>query len=320
MPENLNSNKTKPNLNPDNLIWLTEMGISYGLLKTYSPKAIEKGNINKNNNKTQAVISNTDKKIDLNKNKNIAHSPEAQTTFKNILNQPVNTKSTHTAPESTAAPESSLINSKTDEINTTDLDKLYELALKCEECQLHKQRDKLVFGFGHKDSPDLMIIGEAPGRADDANGYPFQGKAGKLLHFMLLSIGLYPNGVNLGPNSLTTTKQSAATNIYFTNLVKCRPVGNRSPSDVEIKSCYSFLKTQIDIIKPKAILLMGSLAAKSLLDPNKSLDQLRAKINYVKISELEIPVVATWHPASLLLQPQNKPLAWEDLQLVKTLV
>lgn len=313
MIENINDINS-PELGPDNLVWLTEMGINYGLLKTYQPQITKS---------TKTVAASGAKTFTDNNNSHenveniIAHAhPHVQSPkrigslAKDILQQA-------RQQDGLANKADSPIQIKDESIQAQDLQTLQQMAAGCVKCQLHKQRDKIVFGFGNEDKPDIMIIGEAPGRADDACGYPFQGKAGQLLHFMLLSVGIHPNNINLGPRPLPLTKHSKACDMYFANLVKCRPMGNRSPDELEIKQCYPYLAAQIAMIKPKCILVMGSLAAKYLLNQNKTLEQLRAKIHYVDIDGLKIPLIATWHPASLLLQPQNKPLAWADLQMLK---
>lgn len=313
MLEDIN-NINNPDLNPENLVWLTEMGINYGLLKTFQPQ------INKNiktvdSSKLKTVVIDKDSNAAAVDNKAYYQSPKQKGSLaKEVLNNTYDQEQTEL--NKTKIP----IQTEVEKIDTNDLLTLQQMAESCTKCDLHQQRDKMVFGFGHEQNPDLMIIGQAPGRSDDASGYPFQGKPGKLLHFMLLSIGIYPDKVSLGSKPQPIPKHNKPLDMYFANLVKCRPVGNRSPSESEIKQCYPYLKAQIALIKPKCILVMGSLAAKYLLNQNQPLEQLRSKVHYIDVDESKVPVVATWHPTSLLLQPQNKPLAWADLQLLRSLI
>jgi uracil-DNA glycosylase family 4 len=174
----------------------------------------------------------------------------------------------------------------------------------CRACGLHAGRSQTVFGTGVASSPEWMIVGEAPGDFDDRAGLPFQGKAGVLLGAMLASIGLAPD-----------------TPVFFTNLIKCRPLGNRTPTPDEIAACRPYLERQIALLKPRRILALGRLAAQALLGADADLDALRGQVHRVR-SETgqEIPVVATHHPASLLMRPQHKADAWRDLNLASSIV
>ncbi len=174
----------------------------------------------------------------------------------------------------------------------------------CQDCGLHTARSQVVFGSGHGASPDWMVIGEAPGSRDDREGRPFQGKAGQLLQAMLAAIGI---------------GQDAP--VFFTNIVKCRPLGNRPPAAEEIAACQPYLARQIDIVRPARILVLGKLASQLVLGREEELDALRGQIHHLRQGEKgDIPVVVTYHPASLLMRPQHKIDVWHDLNLARTLM
>lgn len=186
----------------------------------------------------------------------------------------------------------------------------------CTACELHQQRDQVVFGAGDTDQPEWLIVGEAPGQADDRSGLPFQGKAGQLLHAMLLSIGVHPSTVALGPKPQPVPAWSQPVSAYFSNLVKCRPLGNHSPDAAHIASCVPLLQAQIDLLRPRRILALGRLAAQALLQTSADIPELRDRVHYLtSASGHRIPLVVTWHPASLLVHPRNKVQAWADLTL-----
>lgn len=185
----------------------------------------------------------------------------------------------------------------------TDWEALKTHIAECRACELHTGRSQTVFGSGAS-SPEWMIVGEAPGDFDDRAGLPFQGKAGVLLAAMLASIGLRPDSP-----------------VFFTNLIKCRPLGNRTPRPDEIAACRPYLERQIALLKPQRILTLGRLAAQALLGSEADLDAMRGQVHRVR-SEAgqEIPLVATHHPASLLMRPQHKADAWRDLNLARSIV
>src|SRR5690606_34830476 len=174
----------------------------------------------------------------------------------------------------------------------------------CEACGLHRGRSHAVAGSGAEHVPEWLVVGEAPGSVDDRTGLPFQGKAGQLLQAMLASIQV--------------TEQ---TPVFFTNLIKCRPLGNRTPTQDEIAACMPYVRRQIALLEPHRILALGSLAAQALLGLQDDLEALRGKVHSVR-SEAgkDIPLVVTYHPTALLLRPQHKPDAWRDLSLARTLL
>ncbi|NYT65247.1 uracil-DNA glycosylase [Alcaligenaceae bacterium] len=192
---------------------------------------------------------------------------------------------------------------------------LQEHAQSCLACDLHLGRSAVVFGAGVQESPQWMIIGEAPGASDDRSGLPFQGKPGQLLQAMLASIGVgLPVALQKGQSA--STDDNVLRSVYCTNVIKCRPLGNRTPTAEEIAACMPYLQRQIDHLQPVRILAMGHLAAQALLGLDASLDDLRGKVHQMhSASGRMIPLVATWHPATLLLRPQHKVDVWSDLRL-----
>lgn len=172
-------------------------------------------------------------------------------------------------------------------------EELKQLFIKgCSGCHLAETRTKFVFGSGNADA-QIMVIGEAPGQEEDEQGLPFVGAAGKLLTTML-------SAINLDRNS----------DVFITNVLKCRPPGNRNPESSEIITCLPLLKQQIAIIQPKAILLLGRIAAHAVLDISDSIAKMRSQFfDYQGISAMVI-----YHPAALLRNAEYKRPAWEDLQ------
>jgi uracil-DNA glycosylase family 4 len=164
----------------------------------------------------------------------------------------------------------------------------------CTRCRLHKQgRKQIVFGVGNPWA-ELMFIGEAPGADEDAKGEPFVGRAGQLLNNMIKAMGL------------------SREEIYIANIIKCRPPGNRTPERDECETCSPFLMRQIATIKPRAIVALGAVAAKTLLAINAPMTEFRGKWYDFRGTKLAV----TYHPAFLLRDPRQKKEAWKDLQMV----
>lgn len=164
----------------------------------------------------------------------------------------------------------------------------------CTRCRLAKQgRKQIVFGVGNPRA-ELMFIGEAPGADEDQQGEPFVGRAGQLLNNMIKAMGLQREDV------------------YIANIIKCRPPGNRTPERDECETCSPFLMRQIATIKPKAIVALGAVAAKTLLAINAPMTELRGKWYDFRGTRLAV----TYHPAFLLRDPRQKKEAWKDLQMV----
>ncbi|MCF8240843.1 MAG: uracil-DNA glycosylase [Melioribacteraceae bacterium] len=172
-----------------------------------------------------------------------------------------------------------------------NLDELYELTHTCQKCPLGKTRNKFVFGVGNPQA-DAMLIGEAPGADEDAQGIPFVGRAGKLLTDILKAINF------------------SRDEIYIANILKCRPPNNRDPLPEERETCIPYLEKQVELIKPKIILCLGKVAANTLLNNNLSLTKLRENLYEYN----GIKMMATYHPAALLRNPNWKRPVWEDVQ------
>ena len=199
--------------------------------------------------------------------------------------------------EPTSPPEenaTSIPVTKKEQNNIELLSLLKENALKCTLCELHRKRTNVVFGDGNPDA-NLMFVGEAPGYYEDIKGLPFVGKAGELLTKILNAIDLKREDV------------------YIANILKCRPPENRNPKPDEIALCYPYLEKQIDFIRPKIICALGTFAIQSLLNTTETIGRLRGKFHDYHGTKL----MATYHPAYLLRNPQEKRKTWEDVQKVR---
>jgi DNA polymerase len=164
----------------------------------------------------------------------------------------------------------------------------------CTRCPLHRQgRKQIVFGVGNPRA-ELMFIGEAPGADEDQQGEPFVGRAGQLLNNMIKAMGIRREDV------------------YIANIIKCRPPGNRTPEREECETCSPFLMRQIAAIKPKVIVALGAVAAKTLLAINAPMSELRGRWFDFRGTKLAV----TYHPAFLLRDPRQKKETWKDLQMV----
>jgi uracil-DNA glycosylase len=171
----------------------------------------------------------------------------------------------------------------------------------CRRCRLHEGRNKLVFGVGSERSP-LVFVGEGPGADEDAQGFPFVGRAGQLLTQMIEGTAR-KEGMPLRRDD-----------IYICNVVKCRPPENRTPEPDEMEICGQFLFRQLMSIRPKAICALGGTAARALTGRKEGVTKLRGHWQKWR----DIPVMVTYHP-SYLLRPYNqdaKREAWEDLKKV----
>jgi uracil-DNA glycosylase len=168
----------------------------------------------------------------------------------------------------------------------------------CSRCKLHKLgRRQIVFGVGNPDA-DLMFVGEAPGSDEDIQGIPFVGRAGQLLTKMINAI------------------QVERDDVYIANVIKCRPPQNRNPDPDEVETCEPFLFQQIDAIKPKVIVALGSFAAKTLLRTQDPISRLRGRIYEFR----GVKLIPTFHPAFLLRSPDRKRDAWEDLKKARAIL
>ena len=167
----------------------------------------------------------------------------------------------------------------------------------CTRCKLHRSRTKIVFGVGNRKA-ELVFVGEGPGRDEDEQGEPFVGRAGKLLTQMIEAMSLRREDV------------------YICNVVKCRPPENRLPERDEIATCSPFLMRQLAVIEPKVICCLGSCAAQTLLQTTQGISRFRGEWFDFRGAKL----IATYHPAYLLRNPNAKGEVWKDLQKVMALL
>lgn len=169
----------------------------------------------------------------------------------------------------------------------------------CKRCELYKTRKNIVFGVGNPCS-EVMFVGEAPGEEEDLKGEPFVGRAGRLLDNMLITIGL-----------------SRTKNIYIANVLKSRPPENKISNHLEsIPICLPFLMKQIEIVSPKIICCLGTVATQAILNSKLPISKIRGHFHEVN----GIKVLPTYHPSFLLRNPIAKKEAWEDLKKLKKMV
>lgn len=181
-----------------------------------------------------------------------------------------------------------------------DLDALRQRVATCRDCGLCESRSQTVFGVGDPRA-HWMVIGEAPGAEEDRLGEPFVGQAGRLLDAMLASVGL---GRDRG--------------VFIANVLKCRPPGNRNPHPEEIERCSPFLRRQVELLRPRLILVVGRFAAQTVLETDASIASLRGRVHRYRVGDLDVPVVVTYHPAYLLRdRHEDKARCWQDLCLAR---
>ena len=180
----------------------------------------------------------------------------------------------------------------------------------CQACNLCESRKNTVFGVGQPSADaalapraDWLIVGEAPGENEDIQGEPFVGQAGKLLDNMLRAMVV--NGQPLARQS----------NVFVTNVLKCRPPANRNPSADEVAMCQPYLLRQIALLQPKIILAMGRFAVQALTGSTEPLGKLRGRVHALSSGDYQAPVIVTYHPAYLLRNLPDKAKAWADLLL-----
>ena len=183
-------------------------------------------------------------------------------------------------------------------VKIQQLKKLKTMIESIKNCELKNSANKIVFSDGNLNSK-IMLIGEGPGAQEDQEGLPFVGRAGKLLDKMLEAINLNRKKV------------------YISNVVNYRPPGNRRPTDNEIDRYYPFLKLHIEIINPKILVLLGSTALNAIMGNEKVISKVRGKWMEKKIGNCDPYIIASFHPAFLMRQPDQKKLAWIDLQLIR---
>ena len=171
---------------------------------------------------------------------------------------------------------------------------LEEWVKDCNKCKLCTGRKNIVFGVGNKNA-DIMFIGEGPGADEDIQGEPFVGKAGQLM--------------NKAFEALEIKREE----VYIANIVKCRPPQNRNPEQDEANACMDYLRNQVVLVKPKIIVLLGSVALKNILGEEYGITNSRGKW----IEKKEIWYMPTFHPAALLRDDSKKIDFWKDLKLIK---
>ena len=172
-------------------------------------------------------------------------------------------------------------------------EELDEVVKQCRKCRLCENRKNVVFGVGNREA-DIMFIGEGPGADEDAQGEPFVGKAGKLMNMAFDMLGVKREEV------------------YIANIVKCRPPNNRNPQDDEAENCLDYLRNQVILVKPKIIVLLGSVALKNVLGKEYGITASRGKW----LERKGILYMPTWHPAALLRDENKKIDFIKDLKQV----
>jgi DNA polymerase len=181
--------------------------------------------------------------------------------------------------------------------DAASLEAVARLVAGCTKCRLCESRTRTVPGEGPADAR-LVVVGEGPGRTEDATGRPFVGQAGELLTKILAAIDL--------PRE----------QVYICNVVKCRPPENRVPQFDEVAACVPYLFRQIELVRPKVILAMGGTAAQTMVNSKQSLGAMRNHVHRFR----GIPVIVTYHPAALLRNPNWKKPTWDDIRIARRLL
>ena len=183
-------------------------------------------------------------------------------------------------------------------MSSESIEILNEKICKCLKCPLGKTRLNFVFGVGNPNA-DVVVVGEAPGSEEDKQGKPFVGRAGQLLTDILKAINF------------------SRDEVFICNILKCRPPDNRNPLPEEIFHCEPYLMKQLELIKPKLILAVGTFAGQTLFKSKEPLGKMRGKFYDFKIGDLKAKLMVTYHPAALLRNPHWKKPTWEDVQLFR---
>ncbi|MBN1958659.1 MAG: uracil-DNA glycosylase [Desulfuromonadales bacterium] len=199
----------------------------------------------------------------------------------------------HTLPQSTNVTNNEAVKAVADPSAVVDLAQLEARIAGCTLCPLSAQRKNIVFGAGDHHAA-LVFVGEAPGREEDQQGFPFVGEAGQLLDKILYAMKMTRDEV------------------YICNVIKCRPPSNRDPQPEEINACEPFLQQQLKLIKPRVIVALGRFAAQTLLQTKTPISRLRGSWHEYQ----GIPLMPTFHPAYLLRNPSGKRDVWEDMKQV----
>lgn len=306
-----------PPLTPRQRAMLAEMGVRVWLPEDRAAEAarpaasaaeVTPETIANNAHLTPAKAAN------LSKNPEVSGQPQAQTPTPTPTptpaTPPVPTASTPAVSATAVAPVAAA---------AQDWDALRAAVESCRACPLGAQRRHAVFGVGDVRAR-WLVVGEAPGEQEDAQGEPFVGPSGRLLDAMLRSIGLdraaSSEGERAAAESSAVPLFAPPQAVYIANAVKCRPPRNRNPSEAEMAQCAPFLARQIEWLQPQLILAVGRIAAQAVLGRTEPLGRLRGQVYRYG----NIPVVVTFHPAYLLRSPAEKARAWEDLCLARSIV
>jgi DNA polymerase len=177
------------------------------------------------------------------------------------------------------------------------LDSVAKAIATCTRCPLYATAKNPVPGEGNPNA-DFMLVGEAPGATEDETGRPFVGQAGQLLEKILAAI------------------KFSREDVFIVNVLKHRPPGNRNPRPEEVSACSPYLVRQIELIRPKVLVALGTFAAQTLLDTKLSIGKLRGQIHRY----YGVPLIVTYHPAALLRNPSWKRPTWEDVQLARRIL
>jgi uracil-DNA glycosylase family 4 len=217
-----------------------------------------------------------------------------------LQNQPVNRLQEHSQEPSKLIRQARVDNSEAGLSFIQTLEQLRQALLGLSNCPLRASANQLVFGSGDPSAP-IMLIGEAPGAEEDQQGIPFVGQSGQLLTAILKSIRL---------------KREA---VYITNVVPWRPPANRPPSTDEISFYFPYLKRHIELVSPQILILLGSVAVKTILDRSQGITQLRGQTLVCPFAP-SIHCIPTYHPAYLLRSPGQKALVWRDFLRIQKLI
>ncbi len=236
--------------------------------------------------------------IDIGADEAIAEAPVLMHWGSEQMKQPKPSATQPEPPPQIPSPEVRILSSP-----AQTLDELRGQLLTFDGCGLRTTAMNLVFADGNPDSP-VMFIGEAPGEDEDRQGKPFVGVSGQLFDRMLTAAGM------------------SRQDIYISNVLFWRPPGNRTPTDAEIAACLPFVERHISLIKPKILVLLGGVAAKTLLRTTTGITRLRGRwTDYMPPPDsgmnLPIPCLPIYHPAYLLRQGNAKRQAWNDILLLK---
>lgn len=289
---------------------LAEMGV-----RVWTPLARKVPLDETGENKLLAKLGQTAPAIVSDKDTEIKHAYASKIPMTKLTTTNAYKAAVEVTPAVARNPSSSQVS--TQNAKNLDWSDLHKAVTNCQACSLCNSRRNTVFGTGshapvskanHAINPvDWLIVGEAPGENEDAEGEPFVGHAGQLLDNMLRAMQLSRTG------ELSSASQPAQS-IFITNVLKCRPPGNRNPAPEEVAQCLPYLQRQIALLQPQIILAMGRFAAQALLRDciekveTIPLGKLRGQVHRLG----NIPVVVTYHPAYVLRNLPEKSKLWAD--------